>query len=95
MISKKSIRFYAVVVATILLTNYETMKAQVTIGADKLPETFSVLQLEGEYNTDKHGGLRMPRLTTSERNKLLTTPTDSVNAGGLAIYNTSKDSTPY
>lgn len=84
--STKSIKFYVVVVTTFLFTTLETMIAQVTIGADKLPETFSVLQLEGKYSDNKHGGLRMPQLTTDERDAIgieNLTGTDADKANGL------------
>lgn len=97
--STKSIRFYVVVVAIILFTSYETMIAQVTIGADKLPETFSVLQLEGKYSKDKHGGLRLPQLSSAQRDSLglylLTDSLQQLKAQGLMIYNTSRNCTEY
>lgn len=74
---------------------YSTLHAQVTIGDDKLPEVFSVLQLESKYSSNQYGGLRMPRLSTQERNQLLTTTADKTEAAGLMIYNTSKDCMEY
>lgn len=91
----KSMRFYVVVVAMILFASYETMKAQVTIGADKLPETYSVLQLEGKYGEDQYGGLRMPQLTTAQRDLLkiedLNGKEGADKAQGLTIFNVDKD----
>jgi len=65
------------------------VKAQVTVGKEEKPEKFSVLQLEG----DGKKGLRIPQLTTEERDKL----SDSLafenqvedKAKGLTIYNTT------
>ncbi|NDV46153.1 hypothetical protein D0T49_03740, partial [Paludibacter sp. 221] len=60
--------------------------AQVTIGADKAPETFSALEV-----VSTTGGLRLPQLTTVQRNNL------SVSGKGLAkgliIYNADIDCT--
>lgn len=64
-------------------------KAQVTIGSEKAPETFSVLEVS--TNSTK-GGLRLPMLTTQERTDLaignLTEASQISNARGLAIFNT-------
>jgi formylglycine-generating enzyme required for sulfatase activity len=63
------------------------LNAQVTIGKDKSPETFSVLEL---ISNDTRG-LRLPQLTTQERDDLQATPefdaekTDK--AMGLQIFN--------
>ncbi|NDV94903.1 hypothetical protein D0T84_08230 [Dysgonomonas sp. 521] len=60
--------------------------AQVTIGSDKEPESFSVLELI----SNKETGLRMPHLTTIQRNDI-TTPAfkAKAEAKGLTIYNTT------
>lgn len=60
------------------------MQAQVTIGNDTPPETFSILQIEG--NT---GGVRLPQLNTQQRNNL--TPLLNGNSEGdaLTIFNTT------
>ncbi|NDV47727.1 hypothetical protein D0T49_11780 [Paludibacter sp. 221] len=54
--------------------------AQVTIGADKAPESFSLLEVTGTT-----GGLRLPQLTTVQRNALSVSGKDL--AEGLTIYN--------
>ncbi|NDV47906.1 hypothetical protein D0T49_12700 [Paludibacter sp. 221] len=54
--------------------------AQVTIGADKAPETFSALEV-----VSTTGGFRLPQLTTDQRNKLSVSGKDL--AEGLTIYN--------
>ncbi|NDV95946.1 hypothetical protein D0T84_13645 [Dysgonomonas sp. 521] len=64
--------------------------AQVTVGSNKEPESFSVLELISNNKT----GLRMPHLTTAERNKMTTAFIGSPEEGlakGLTIYNTSID----
>jgi formylglycine-generating enzyme required for sulfatase activity len=62
------------------------MNAQVTIGKDKSPEPFSVLEL---ISNDTRG-LRLPQLTQKERNALvLTFAGHETEALGLQIFNTS------
>jgi len=72
---------------TILLLLFFTLplKAQVTIGAQKAPHSYSVLELESTK-----GGFRLPMLKTSERDALNLTA-DSTEASGLFIYNTDID----
>jgi len=72
---------------SILLLLFFTLplKAQVTIGVQKAPHSYSVLEL-----TSTKGGLRLPMLNTSERDALKLTP-DSTEASGLVIYNTDID----
>jgi len=60
------------------------LKAQVTIGAQKAPHSYSVLELMSAK------GLRLPMLSNSERDDLKLTP-DSTEASGLVIYNTDID----
>ncbi|NDV95408.1 hypothetical protein D0T84_10845 [Dysgonomonas sp. 521] len=66
-----------------------TAQAQVTIGKDKVPEKFSVLELI----SNKKAGLRMPLLTTDERDALTVTSKFQGDkddlAKGLTIYNTT------
>jgi len=61
------------------------LKAQVTIGAQKAPHSYSQLELAGTK-----GGVRLPMLNTIERDALKLT-SDSTEAGGLVIYNTDID----
>ncbi|NDV95698.1 hypothetical protein D0T84_12345 [Dysgonomonas sp. 521] len=64
--------------------------AQVTVGSNKEPESFSVLEIISNQKT----GLRMAHLTTAERNKMTTafigSPEEEL-AKGLTIYNTTID----
>ncbi|NDV46678.1 hypothetical protein D0T49_06420, partial [Paludibacter sp. 221] len=60
--------------------------AQVTIGADKAPETFSALEV-----VSTTGGFRLPQLTTVQRNALSVSGKDL--AKGLTIYNTTTNCT--
>lgn len=69
-------------VAIMLFTTAYT-KAQVTIGAGIAPQSYSVLEISTE-NTK--GGIRMPQLSTSERNGL--SLTNDIKTYGLTIYNT-------
>jgi len=61
------------------------LKAQVTIGAQKAPHSYSVLELESTK-----GGFRLPMLSNDDRDALKLTP-DSTEASGLFIYNTDID----
>ena len=60
------------------------LKAQVTIGKDSIPHEFSVLELSTDI---LKGGLRLPQLSTTQREALLNTHNDSIDAQGLVIYN--------
>lgn len=66
------------------------LKAQVTIGDAVAPEDFSILEISSK-NTK--GGVRLPQLSTVQRNNLnlsgLTDPDQIIEAKGLTIYNTS------
>ena len=42
-----------------LLFGTAKLGAQVSIGADKAPKPFSVLELVSQYKTDTYGGLRL------------------------------------
>jgi hypothetical protein len=64
-----------------------SLSAQVTIGADVAPKPFSVLELMGQYETGTYGGLRLPQLTTVERDAIM--GLSSPDAKGLTIYNTT------
>jgi len=72
---------------SILLLLFFTLplKAQVTIGAQKVPHSYSVLEL-----MSTKGGFRLPMLTNDERDALKLT-SDSTEASGLVIYNTDID----
>ncbi|MBK5721291.1 hypothetical protein JGH11_10450 [Dysgonomonas sp. Marseille-P4677] len=61
------------------------IRSQVTIGDGTPPQGYSVL----EISTSKtKGGLRLPQLSTVERNSLATTEGDNLSYG-LAIFNTT------
>jgi len=61
------------------------LKAQVTIGSQKAPHSYSVLEL-----ASTKGGFRLPMLSNDERDALKLT-SDSTEASGLFIYNTDID----
>ncbi|NDV95026.1 hypothetical protein D0T84_08860 [Dysgonomonas sp. 521] len=73
----------------LLLLPLLCLQAQVTIGDNKEPEAFSALELVSNKNT----GLRMPMLTTVERNAMADTYRSDADknalAKGLTIYNTT------
>ncbi|MBF4518095.1 immunoglobulin domain-containing protein [Flavobacterium sp. ANB] len=63
------------------------MEAQMTIGGKKEPEAFSVLELLNK------GGLRLPQMTTAERNAFAVKDNDKGN--GLTIYNKTTNCVEY
>jgi len=82
---KKIIGYFTLLIAVLFTF---PLKAQITIGAQKEPHPFSVMEL----STDKlKGGLRMPQLTTHQRDSikdiLLGDADLAAAADGLAIYN--------
>lgn len=64
-----------------------TVQGQVVIGANKEPENFSMLQIEGQNGNNISGGIRLPVLTTDQRNGL--NIANNQKAKGLLIYNSS------
>ena len=48
-------------VLTLLLLGTAKLGAQVSMGADKAPQPFSVLELMAEYKSGTYGGLRLPQ----------------------------------
>ena len=61
------------------------LQAQVTIGSQKTPETFSILELI----SNKTRGLRLPQLNATERNTLTPALASKQEAKGLVIFNTT------
>ena len=59
--------------------------AQVTIGSGDAPQSFSVLELISNQNM----GLRLPQMTTEQRNALIPELEGNPKAEGLLIFNTS------
>jgi hypothetical protein len=74
--------------ALLLLTTH--LQAQVTVGNDKTPETFSILELIAESK-----GMRLPQLTTDERTALSDTHGLNPEMKGLSIYNKTIDCVEY
>ncbi|WP_406844300.1 hypothetical protein [Flavobacterium soyae] len=62
-------------------------QAQMTVGGKKEPEAFSVLELLNK------GGLRLPQMTTAERNAFAVKNNDKGN--GLTIYNKTTNCVEY
>ena len=69
------------------------VSAQVTIGSGKIPETYSVLELISNSTM----GMRLPQMTTAERNAMQATfgAGATAEAKGLVIYNTTNDCVEY
>lgn len=65
----------------------DTLQAQVTVGSEQAPASFSVLQLDGVL-----GGLRLPHVKEADRDAINVT---SSLAKGLMIYNTDTDWVDY
>lgn len=79
--------YYLVLAVFLLWGSCFKASAQVTIGAATPPEAYSVLELSA---TNTKGGLRMPHLTTTERDALgFTSGSGTVPNQGLTIYNTT------
>ena len=64
------------------------LKAQVTIGKNQMPQSFSVLEL-----VSTTGGLRLPELTSAQRDAL--NVSGNSLSKGLFIYNTDVDSVQF
>ena len=80
--------------ATLLLLAPIGVSAQVTIGAGTIPQSFSVLEL---ISNDTQG-LRLPQMSTAERDIMRATFNSSTVSGselGLMIYNTTNDCVEY
>lgn len=83
-------RIYLSTLLGVLFLSTFTSQSQVTIGSESLPASYSVLELQSNYDgADTYGGLRLPQMTTEQRNKLKLSPENKEHAAGLAIYNTT------
>jgi formylglycine-generating enzyme required for sulfatase activity len=75
------------ILVTLLFMATVSVQAQVTIGGKKNPEPFSILELiSGSAGSNGNRGLRLPRLTTTERDKL-NFAGHTIEAIGLQIFN--------
>lgn len=82
-----------IVLISILSIITLAMHSQVTVGDATAPQSFSVLEISSEVTT---GGLRLPQLTTAQRETLTDAAFKANNkAPGLAIYNLSTDCYEY
>jgi hypothetical protein len=70
----------ALLLALISITFY--VQAQVTIGAEKAPETFSILEL---VSGDNNGGLRLPQIESTDQRDVLFTNAVGFKSNPLAI----------
>ncbi|OXG04460.1 uncharacterized protein (TIGR02145 family) [Flavobacterium araucananum] len=77
---KKNLFFIWLMLLSLLFSI--NIEAQMTIGGKKAPEPYSVLELTSI------GGLRLPQMTTTQRNALGVTGLDA-KSHGLVIYNTT------
>ena len=83
----KKIFFLSILSAFFLIFFVGKLSAQVNIGADVAPHTFSALEVQGQYKTGVYGGLRLPQLTTTQRDAI--TGLSAPEAKGLTIFNTT------
>ena len=82
----KKVLFLLLLLITLGVAN---VNAQVSIGADQEPNKFSLLDL---VSTSIKKGIHLPRLTTVERDALVSatsSATDKTDAKGLAVFNTT------
>ncbi|MCL2596438.1 MAG: hypothetical protein FWD66_02000 [Paludibacter sp.] len=84
---KKNKLFSAIAAVVLLLSNGAFLSAQVTVGSDKVPETYSLLELVSNHSN----GLRLPQMTTAQRDAMTNTADfkTNPNAQGLTIFNTT------
>ena len=80
------LRSYALTVFFLLGLLPFSLQAQVTIGKNQAPQSYSVLELVAQYKSGEYGGFRLPQLTTAQRDALGVTATDT-ECLGLMIYN--------
>lgn len=85
-------RIFLFAFSLLLLSSTVSLNAQVTIGAESAPQDFSVLEL-----ISTKGGLRLPQMSTEQRNTLTESTAfkavASTTARGLLIYNVDTDCT--
>ena len=84
------LRSYALTVFFLLGLLPFSLQAQVTIGKNQAPQSYSVLELVAQYKSGEYGGFRLPQLTTAQRDALGVTAAD-IECRGLMIYNLTSD----
>lgn len=89
---KRIIAFTLVIVS--LLFQMTGLKAQVTIGSDTPPQNFSILEIISSSNNT--GGLRLPQLTSPQRDDITAQLQASTEKSrGLVIFNTNTTQIEY
>ena len=68
------------------------MHAQVTVGDETDPQPFSLLEIS---TAKQAGGLRLPQLTTTQRDALFSVTNPPEDAAGLLIFNTTNNKIEY
>lgn len=87
---KTSKKIFLFVFGVLCFAGTQVLNAQVTVGSDKAPESYSALEI-----VSTSGGLRLPQLNATQRDALTTelqalTDADKIAAAkGLTIYNTT------
>jgi len=80
----EALKALRVVMTLVVLMTLTPLQAQVTIGDETAPQPFSLLEISTE---NEQGGLRLPQLTTEQRNALNIAYADQTKAKGLQIFN--------
>jgi len=81
----KHVSVFKFLIFIFLLSSVTKLQAQVSVGTDSVPHSFSVLELYAKYKSGAFGGLRLPQLTEAQRD--LITGLDEPESFGLMIYN--------
>jgi hypothetical protein len=85
--NKQMKKLFFTTAALLVMSATNGARAQVTIGSNVTPQSYSILELESSGTR----GLRLPQLTTIERNNLTPTLEGNSAAQGLQIFNTSTE----
>jgi hypothetical protein len=73
-----------------------SLKAQVVVGKDVLPESYSLLQVEYDATKYPNGaGIQLPRISESERTALQNKVSEDTKSVGLTIFNTTTSRVEY
>ncbi|MCL2436213.1 MAG: hypothetical protein FWD09_08795 [Lentimicrobiaceae bacterium] len=85
----KKLTFLTILAALAVVFSIGKLSAQVNVGADVAPHSFSMLEVQGQNQADgSYGGLRLPQLTTTQRDGLKSS-LNVPEAKGLMIFNTT------
>ena len=90
---KKTILRFATAMLLLTIGAFINLNAQVTVGSNKAPDVFSVLEL---ISTGNNSGLRLTQMTTAQRDAMANaTFIANPLSVGLVIYNTTTNCVEY